>query len=273
MTLSHEVDVAAFGDYLELDDGTKLYCRHDGIRHDGPPVLLLHGNRDNHSHFAELAQRLSRSYHTVAVDFRGHGLSSKRECPLTLERLVADVLALCDHRGYDRVVLCGHSLGSVVGMLVAHERPGLVTRMVLMGTAATFELKFKRPPAPDDEAAFAALIDDANRRAAPLFFHPHHPEVAARVTACWSTITPAAHRGLTALRHPDLRGVVEQIAPRALLIAGEHDRCTTPDQARWMHAHLPDSELFVVPDTAHFMYLEEPDLVASRVLRFLEAER
>ena len=40
-----------------------------------------------------------------------------------------------------------------------------------------------------------------------------------------------------------------------------------------MHAHLPDSELFVVPDTAHFMYLEEPDLVASRVLRFLEAER
>ena len=106
MTLSHEVDVAAFGDYLELDDGTKLYCRHDGIRHDGPPVLLLHGNRDNHSHFAELAQRLSRSYHTVAVDFRGHGLCPSASARSLSNDWLADVLALCDHRGYDRVVLC-----------------------------------------------------------------------------------------------------------------------------------------------------------------------
>jgi pimeloyl-ACP methyl ester carboxylesterase len=159
----------------------------------------------------------------------------------------------------------------VVSLLVAAERPQLVERLVLMGAAATFDLKFKRPPASDDEAEFAALIDDANRRAAPLFFTAHHPEVAARVTACWSTITPAVHRSLSGLRHPDLRDVTRRTAPPVLLIAGEHDRCTTADQARWMHAHLPDSELYVVPGTAHFMYLEEPELVASRILEFLGA--
>src|SRR4051812_17965960 len=164
MTLSTETKATAFGDYVEVADGVHLFCRHAGVDNGGPPVLLLHGNRDNHSHWAEVEQLLARSHHTVAIDFRGHGLSSKVDCPLSPELLGDDIRALCDHYGFGRVVLAGHSLGSVVSMTFTHRWPDRVERLVLLGSAASFTLKFKRPPLPRDEAEFARLIRDANRR-------------------------------------------------------------------------------------------------------------
>jgi pimeloyl-ACP methyl ester carboxylesterase len=270
MTLHIDAEADARGDYVEVAEGVHLFCRHAGAHHGGAPVLLLHGNRDNHSHWAEVEHRLARNHHTVAVDFRGHGLSSKVDCPLSPELLADDVRSLCDLHGFERVVLAGHSLGSVVSMTFAHRWPGRAERLVLLGAAATFELKFRRPPAPRDEAEFAALIRDANVRAAPLFFHPAHPDVQRRVTACWSTIPLAVHRNLVALAHPDLRPIVPQLDLPVLVVAGEHDRCTTAEQGRWIHEHLPRSELLVVPDSAHFMYMEQPAVVAERIGAFLE---
>jgi pimeloyl-ACP methyl ester carboxylesterase len=260
------------GDYVEVEDGVQVFCRHAGGDHDGPPLLLLHGNRDNHSHYAELERALARSRHTVAIDFRGHGLSSKVDCPMSAGLLAADIRAVCDHYGWERVHLAGHSLGAVTSMTLALSAPERVERLILLGAAASFELKFRRPPLPQDEAGFPAMIREANRRAAPLFFHHRHPDVQRRVTASWSTILLKVHRNLVALEHPDLRPVVPALRMPTLVIAGEHDRCTTVEQARWLHAHLPDSELYVVPDTAHFMYMERPALVAARIERFLRAD-
>jgi pimeloyl-ACP methyl ester carboxylesterase len=271
-TLASTRPIAAC-DYVRVADGTRIFCRHAGIEHGGPPVILLHGNRDNHAHFGEVQQRLAREHHTVAIDFRGHGLSSKLDRPMSPDLLAEDVSAVCEHYGFERVVLAGHSLGSVVSMTFASRWPGRVERLVLLGAAASFELKFKRPPVPDDEADFPAIIEDANRRAAPLFFHSAHPDVQRRVTAGWSTVTLTVHRRLVTLEHPDLRPLVPRLAMPVLVIAGEQDRCTTVDQARWIHDNLPDSQLYVVPRSAHFMYMEHPDLVGERIERFLISDR
>jgi pimeloyl-ACP methyl ester carboxylesterase len=269
LSISTTTQATAFGDYVEVADGVELFCRHAGADNDGPPLLLLHGNRDNHSHWAEVAELLAPSQHTVAIDFRGHGLSSKVDCALSPELLADDILAVCNHYGFERVVLAGHSLGSVVSMTFAHRGPQRVERLVLLGAAASFTLNFTRPPLPRDETEFAELIRDANRRAAPLFFHPAYPDVQRRVTACWSTIPLVVHRNLVALEHPDLRPIVPELELPVLVIAGQHDRCTTPEQALWIHKHLPDSQLLIVPESAHFMYMEQPALVAERIATFL----
>jgi pimeloyl-ACP methyl ester carboxylesterase len=269
-THTHAVDG---GDYVEVADGVHVFCRHAGTKHDGPPVLLLHGNRDNHSHFAELQQRLAREHHIVAIDFRGHGLSSKVDSPMSADLLADDIRAVCDYHGFERVVVAGHSLGSVVSVIFASRRPERVERLVLLGSAASFELKFKRPPLPANEAAFRTMVKEANRRAAPLFFHSGHPDVQRRVTASWSTMTLMVHRRLVALAHPDLRALIPRLAMPALVIAGEQDRCTTVEQACWIADNLSDGELFVVPRSAHFMYMEDPELVADRISRFLRGAR
>jgi pimeloyl-ACP methyl ester carboxylesterase len=260
------------GDYVEVEDGVHIYCRHTGVS-DAPPLLLLHGNRDNHSHFAEMESILGGTHYTVAVDFRCHGLSSKPDCPLSPELFARDIERVMDHYGWESVTLIGHSLGSVTSLVLASRRPERIDRLVLLGCAATYKVGFKRPEMELTEETFPQFVAEANRRAGPFFFHDRYPEVQHRVLGSWSTVPLRVHRNLVRLEHPDLRPVVPGLGMPTLVIAGEYDKSTTVEHAQWIHEHLPGSTLFVVPDTAHFMYMEQPDLVADQIQEFLSAQR
>lgn len=258
-------------DYVEVGPGISLFCRHegDGSAAGGPPVLLLHGNRDNHTHFDQLQAHLAGGHRTTALDFRGHGLSSTLDVPAGFDLFAEDVLAVLDHHGWERVVLVGHSFGSGVSMTVSQRWPERVAALVLMGSAVVFTLPFKRPDSPPTRETFAEFVRVANERARPVFFHERHPEIVGQVCAVWSTISWDVHRNLVASGHPDMRPVVKELKVPTLVIAGEHDRCTPPDQARWIHENHRSAELRIVPDTAHFMYMEEPAVVAREIADFV----
>ncbi|MFD7668964.1 alpha/beta fold hydrolase [Streptomyces sp. NPDC059788] len=256
-------------DYVEVADTTFLFCRHAGDPTAGPPVLLLHGNRDNHTHYAEVQELLQDRWHTAAVDFRGHGLSSPLDRTPSPELLAEDVREITEHYGWERVVLVGHSLGSATAMTFADRWPERVAALVLMGTAATFRLPFRRPETPVTRETFPDFVREANARARPVFFHERHPDTARRVCAAWSTVPFETHRQLMTLVHPDLRDLVRRLTVPTLVVAGEHDRCTPPEQAVWIHENHQDAELAVISDTAHFMYVEDAPAVASAIDAFL----
>ncbi|OLT10682.1 hypothetical protein BJF79_25690 [Actinomadura sp. CNU-125] len=256
-------------DYIEAADGTQLFCRHAGNPGSTPPVLLLHGNRDNHSHYTEVQELLQDHWHTAALDFRGHGLSSTLDRTPTPELLAGDVHEVAGHYGWERLVLVGHSLGSATAMTFADRWPERVAALVLMGTAATFRLPFRRPEIPVTRETFAAFVREANVRARPVFFHERHPETARRVCAAWSSVPFEVHRRLIGMKHPDLRDLVRRLTVPTLLVAGEHDRCTPPEQAKWIHENHKDAELAVIADTAHFMYVDDAPAVAAAIDTFL----
>jgi pimeloyl-ACP methyl ester carboxylesterase len=106
----------------------------DGLRFDvldeGPEgadvVVLLHGFPQSAHTWAEVSPLLvSAGYRVVAPDQRGyapHGRPRSRRA-YRLKELVADVVALIDAIGADRVHLVGHDWGGGVAWLVATERP------------------------------------------------------------------------------------------------------------------------------------------------------
>ena len=53
--------------------GAIIRLRHGGS---GPPLLLLHGNPQNHVAWHRIAARLAQHYHVVLPDLRGYGDSS-----------------------------------------------------------------------------------------------------------------------------------------------------------------------------------------------------
>ena len=53
--------------------GAVIRLRHGGS---GPPLLLLHGNPQNHVCWYKVAARLAQHYHVVLPDLRGYGDSS-----------------------------------------------------------------------------------------------------------------------------------------------------------------------------------------------------
>jgi pimeloyl-ACP methyl ester carboxylesterase len=114
-------------------DGLSLYYR-DFAGPDGQtPVLCLSGTTGNSKQYLELATRLSADRRVLCMDWRGHGQSDYdpdwEHYSYFVDR--DDVLDLLSYEGLDRVVIIGTSLGGIVTMHIALERPDAIAGVVM----------------------------------------------------------------------------------------------------------------------------------------------
>lgn len=96
----------------------------------GPPLLFLHGVLRRAEDFTTLLAAFSSRWQVHALDFRGHGRSD----PGTGHRVrhyLDDAVAAIDRVLPGKVALYGHSLGALVALGAAGQRPERVGAIVL----------------------------------------------------------------------------------------------------------------------------------------------
>lgn len=120
---------------FESFDGLSLYYDDQG---DGRAVVLLHGfaadTNVNYVRSGILDLLLDEGYRVIALDARGHGLSSKPTdvAAYADDAMKRDVVALFDHLGLDDVLLVGYSMGAHLALRLAPDEPR-VKALVLLG--------------------------------------------------------------------------------------------------------------------------------------------
>ncbi|MFV0372900.1 alpha/beta fold hydrolase [Microbacterium sp.] len=106
---------------------------------DGSPVLLVHGfgsNRAENWGSAGWEKVLSEAgFRAILVDLRGHGDSGRPEGAdhYTADLFIADLVAVLDALGLDRVDYLGYSFGARLGWDLALAHPERVRRLALGG--------------------------------------------------------------------------------------------------------------------------------------------
>ncbi len=103
------------------------------ITGEGFPVVLLHGNNENHTYFAKQIAALSAQYRVIAVDTRGHGKSPRGTAPFTLHQFAVDLYGLLQKLGITKAHLLGFSDGANIAILFTLQYPQLVQRLILNG--------------------------------------------------------------------------------------------------------------------------------------------
>ncbi|MET0821435.1 MAG: alpha/beta fold hydrolase [Aeromicrobium sp.] len=245
---------------------------------DLPVVLCLHSLFLDHTMFDAFAQAASGRMRVVRPDFRGQGRSEDATSTVTMDDCADDVLRLVDDLGLDRVHVVAQSMGGDVAVRVAARRPGLVDRMVLLGSSA-------REEPPEHLEAFRPIVDEVARHGfagellettMQIMFGETvraDPDRAA-LLAPWREHIAALSPGLS---HA-VRGVVERpsavdllpsITATTLVVSGGEDAARPPDWSAELVEHIPDAELWSLPTTGHSVILEQPDVVIPRVVAFL----
>jgi pimeloyl-ACP methyl ester carboxylesterase len=102
---------------------------------EGPPLLLLHGWPQHWWCWRRLIPRLATRYRVLAVDLRGWGWSDAPAGSYAKATFAADVLALLDAEGLDRVRVIGHDWGGYTAFLLALGHPQRVERVVALDIA------------------------------------------------------------------------------------------------------------------------------------------
>jgi 3-oxoadipate enol-lactonase len=118
-----------------------------------PPLVLVHGLGDGAGDWDGVAPAFARHWRVYAPDLRGHGRSG-RPGDYSVELMEADVLGFLDALGLDRVDLIGHSMGGLVGYLLAGDHPGRVGRLILEDVAALRPRERVAPERPAGDVPF-----------------------------------------------------------------------------------------------------------------------
>ena len=126
-----------FPDFKHQDirtSGAVIRLRHGGS---GPPLLLIHGNPENHVSWHKVASRLAESYHVVIPDLRGYGDSSLPEpghnhINYSFREMAADMVQVMATLGYEKFYVAGHDRGGRTVHRMCIDHPERILKVCLM---------------------------------------------------------------------------------------------------------------------------------------------
>lgn len=300
--------------YIELNGQQQwIYAR--GEKNSDPVMLYLHGGPGMiESYFAtpQFQGELEKDFIVVHWDQRGSGMSYDPGMDtglLTLEQLVADTISLAEwlkaHFNREKIILAGHSWGSLIGLEAAKRRPDLFYGYIGIGqmvhtdkgekisydfvlekakeahnTEALTELKtIGRPPYADPIPHalverkwlrhFGGVVRD--KAAAEHLdnglgrFPPYSPEIA-------QNYLPLLMQNLNILGQDfftlDFLAEKQEVAIPVWFVSGGYDFNipTTLSKKLLEHIDAPEKRFVLFEDSAHYPNFEEPEHFA-RVMR------
>jgi pimeloyl-ACP methyl ester carboxylesterase len=227
---------------------------------DGEPLILFHGGvMTGRSNFRHQYTALGELYRLLVPGLRSHGKTVTPLGPLRLSEVAEDSVSFIAALGIEKAQLLCFSLGANQLFFVAHDHPELVQTLTLIGSS----------PAHDEISR--ASIEELRTNPAPEWLPSwqaqHEPtHGAGHVQRILDLLVDSANRpGEFPFTDDDLC----RIAVPTLIIHGDRDVYYPVSNALRMYNLIPNSELFIAPNTGHAVNLEKPALVNTVLLDFL----
>src|SRR5262249_5652529 len=239
---------------------------------------MLHATLHDRHDFDPIIETLARRYHTVAVDWPGHGDSDPVDAAIQPSApLFADVLEdVVDGLGLTSAVLIGNSVGGFAAARLAINRPECVAGLVLVNAGGFV-------PWNPLSRTFCRVVGTPAlfRRAAPLFVRGYMQAktdsdrqiikraVAAAKTADGIRTGTGLWRSFATPAH-DLRGRAAELSVPTLIVWGKKDIAIPLRAGRATHDAVRGSRLEAL-DTGHVVFSSDPDGFLAIAEPFLQS--
>lgn len=244
----------------------------------GLPVIFLHAFPLNRTMWdGEIAALLDEQrYRLVSLDWRGFGESDAAGEITTMDVLAGDVVALMDHLGIEKAVLCGLSMGGYVAFACWRQYAQRVGGLILADTRPAADTP-ERQAHRENVARIAetqgttAIADLQLPRLISEYTRQHDPQVETRVrqmiNAATSPGIAAASRGMA--RRADSSDLLAGVSCPTLVITGQQDAIILPSEAQAYAERIPGEQFVTIPNAGHLSNLEQPDIFLAAISGFL----
>lgn len=246
----------------------------------GARILLAHGMAAHTGWWDPVVRRWHGVLHAVAVDFRGHGDSGRiADGNYSPEAWVEDLESVRRALGWERFILCGHSMGARIVLQYAALHPERLRGVVAVDFLA--ELRADKP------SRFAR----ARNRPQPVYATPDAVADRFRLEPDGTSLDAAALRALgreslvqtpggwtwkfdwraLGVRYEPIWPLLKDVRAPALIARGEHSTIMSREELARVVRGLPDGRALEVPGAHHHVPLDQPAALAAAIAEFAAA--
>jgi pimeloyl-ACP methyl ester carboxylesterase len=271
-----------------VETGLETYAYRRFGRGAAPPLVLLQhftGTLDNWD--PAVTDALAEGREVILFESAGLGRSTG-EVPDTIQSMTAHFLAFADALGLTQVDLLGFSLGGMVAQQAALERPSLVRRMLLVGTAPEGGEDIMHLEKPE----LSRILQDPKLQGyqvlVKLFFTPSDSSQAAgqafvsrlalrekdREPLSGPKVAKAQIAAFRAWERVDGErfAKLRRITQPALVVNGVFDNMIPVRNSYALAEHLPRAMLLTYPDAGHGSLFQYHESFVRQASHFLDSE-
>jgi sigma-B regulation protein RsbQ len=248
---------------------------------DGRPIVFAHGFGCDQAMWRFVAPDFEVDHRVVLFDHVGAGSSDLSaydpEKYGSLAGYADDVVEICTELGLSDVVLVGHSVSAMIGVLAHRRAPGLFGALVMIGP---------NPRYVDDDGYvggfsrqdIVGLLEalDSNHlgwsvRMAPVIMgNPDRPELAAELTNSFCRTDPGIARQFARVTFlSDNRADLPAVTVPTLILQCDQDVIAPEVVGRYVHAQVPGSSFTRLAATGHCPHLSAPEETTAAIRAFL----
>ncbi len=276
--------------------GHKIAYTDTGVKDpDAKILILLHGVPTSSWMYRKVISGLQKNMRVITIDFLGYGSSDKPEANDTIyshEAQAERTLALLEHLGVDQFSVLMHDMGGLVAWELMRSSKDRIKNLVVLNTVIN-KTGFENPDidarlftrqmmkAYNSPVTSAAVLkktfDDLG------LVNEHELDEAE----CYGYVAPIKEGSDGALfafysqldeklfaRLEENRLLFKEYTGETLILWGAKDKTLTTKQIPILQETLsiPDQNIHIYPDNAHFLAEEIPVKVVDKVTEFLKSE-
>ena len=263
---------------VTLSGGETIWYKVTG---DGAPLVQIHGSAFGHRNFEKLTPLCARDFAVIDFDLPGYGESRGDPRPGGMAGIAEVVSELIEALPYDKVSIHGTSFGAMIALTLAARHPEVVDRLVLScflakyDNAARMMRKTWKQCAREQGMIAVADLTSVAGFARGFYDRPDAEEILESIRDANSKTLPEAFiAGTETIERTDLSPLLSKITMPVLLLAGAEDNMTAFDTApsgfglRQISETLTNAELHVIPESGHYLVIEQPEIAAEKIRAF-----
>ncbi len=224
-----------------------------------PALVFIHGWMCDQTYWTDQAAAFSETHTVVTIDLAGHGKSGIGREGWPLMAFGADVEAVVEALGLDRVILIGHSMGGPVVLEAARLMPDRVIGVVGVDTLQDADFKYD----PEQVAPFLAPFKSdfpgtCRGLVASMFLEDADPALVERIAADMSAGPPEI--GIALLRgHIDFDPAAAFTAVPAAIPIRCINSTMYASNIESNRAYHEDFDVITMDGVGHFLMIEQPE--------------
>ena len=246
-------------------------------------LVFIHGYGCDQTMWRSLAPAFASHCRTVTFDLVGSGRSDRfaydRAKYATLHGYAADLLEIVDAFTAGPVILVGHSVGAMIGMLATIAAPARFMGQVMIGPSPCFVNDgaytggFSRTELGELLGLMETHFSDwANYLAPAVMGAPDRPELGRELARSFCRNDPAIARHFArATFLSDHRADLDKSTVPALVLQSSDDPLAPREVGDYMLRRMPRATLHVIDTVGHCPHLSAPSESARAIQAFIDA--